>query len=64
MTDEQADELLRNNDWAKWSDARELVLIAAGLGAAAERARWTEAVMAELDGNGQAHAIVAYAPRA
>ena len=31
---------------------------------AAERARWTEAVMAELDGNGQAHAIVAYATRA
>lgn len=31
---------------------------------AAERERWTEAVMAELDGNGQAHAIVAYATRA
>ena len=31
---------------------------------AAERARWTEAVMAELDGNGQARAIVAYATRA
>ena len=31
---------------------------------AAERARWTEAVMAELDGNGQANAIVAYATRA
>lgn len=31
---------------------------------ATERARWTEAVMAELDGNGQAHAIVAYATRA
>jgi hypothetical protein len=30
----------------------------------AERARWTEAVMAELDGNGQAHAIVDYATRA
>lgn len=29
-----------------------------------ERKRWTEAVMAELDGNGQAHAIVAYATRA
>jgi hypothetical protein len=29
-----------------------------------ERERWTEAVMAELDGNGQAHAIVAYATRA
>jgi hypothetical protein len=31
---------------------------------AAERERWTEAVMAELDGNGQARAIVAYATRA
>lgn len=31
---------------------------------AAERERWIEAVMAELDGNGQAHAIVAYATRA
>ena len=31
---------------------------------AAERARWVDAVMAELDGNGQAHAIVAYATRA
>ena len=30
----------------------------------AERERWTEAVMAELDGNGQAQAIVAYATRA
>lgn len=39
MTYEQADELLHNNDWAKWSDARELLLIAAGLGAAAERER-------------------------
>jgi len=29
-----------------------------------ERERWTAAVMAELDGNGQAHAIVAYATRA
>lgn len=31
---------------------------------AEERERWTEAVMAELDGNGQAQAIVAYAIRA
>lgn len=31
---------------------------------ATERARWTEAVIAELDGNGQAHAIVAHATRA
>jgi hypothetical protein len=31
---------------------------------AAERDRWTAAVMAELDGNGQARAIVAYATRA
>jgi hypothetical protein len=30
---------------------------------AAERDRWTAAVMAELDGNGQARAIVAYATR-
>lgn len=31
---------------------------------ATERERWTEAVMAELDSNGQAQAIVAYATRA
>ena len=31
---------------------------------AAEQARWTEAVMVELDSNGQAHAIVAAATRA
>jgi len=31
---------------------------------AVERERWTEAVMAELDGNGQALASVAYAIRA
>lgn len=31
---------------------------------AKERARWTDAVMAELDSNGQAHAIVAAATRA
>lgn len=38
----------------------------AGLDAAiaSMRERWAEAVMAELDGNGQAHAIVAYATRA
>ena len=37
MTDEQADELLKNNDWAKWSDARELLMEAAHRGAMAER---------------------------
>ena len=63
MTDEEANELLLNNDWAKFSDARELLQTAAHMGAMAERARWTEAVMAELDGNGQAKAIVAYASR-
>lgn len=31
---------------------------------AAERTRWTEAAMTELDSNGQAHAIVAAATRA
>ena len=25
MTDDEADELLRNYSWAKWSDARELL---------------------------------------
>ena len=37
MTDEQADELLKNNDWAKWSDARELLMEAAHMGAMDER---------------------------
>ena len=41
----------------------ELLAFAAAV-TAAERERWTEAVMAELDGNGQAQAIVAYATRA
>lgn len=37
MTDDQADELLKNNDWAKWSDARELLMEAAHMGAMDER---------------------------
>jgi hypothetical protein len=37
MTDEQAEELLRNNDWAKFSDARELLKTAARMGTAAQR---------------------------
>ncbi len=37
MTDDQADELLKNNDWAKWSDARELLMEAAHIGAMNER---------------------------
>lgn len=32
MTDEQADELLRNNEWSKWSDARDLLQEAAHIG--------------------------------
>ena len=43
MTEEQADELLANSDWAKWSDARDLLLTAAHMGAKEERercARW------------------------
>ena len=78
MTDEEANELLRNNEWSKWSDARGLLQEAAHIGwtagydharrellalVAAERVRWTEAVMGELDGNGQAQAIVAHATR-
>lgn len=41
------------SEWEVWAAA-----------VAAERERWTEVVMAELDGNGQAQAIVAYATRA
>ncbi len=37
MTNDQADELLKNNDWAKWSDARELLMEAAHMGAMDER---------------------------
>ena len=37
MTNEEADELLANNPWAKWSDARELLQQAAELGAAKPR---------------------------
>lgn len=45
--------------------ARELAIAvtAYAQGEADERARWTEVVMAELDGNGQAQALVAYATR-
>ena len=39
MTDDQADELLSNNDWGKWSDARELLIRAAHMGAMQERGR-------------------------
>ena len=37
MTDDRADELLKNNDWAKWSDARDLLMEAAHIGAMDER---------------------------
>ena len=60
MTYEQADELLHKNDWAKWSDARELLLIAAGLGAAAERercARIVEDMVRAVDGADALEAI-------
>lgn len=43
MTDEQANELLSNNDWAKWSDARDLLQTAAHMGAVEEAARWARA---------------------
>jgi hypothetical protein len=46
------------------NDLKPYVYEAARALLAAERERWTEAVMAELDDNGQAHAIVAYATRA
>ena len=39
MTDEEADDLLLSNDWAKHSDARELLKTAAHMGAMAERER-------------------------
>ena len=39
MTDKEAEELLDNNPWAKYSDARSLLKQAAALGAAAERKR-------------------------
>jgi hypothetical protein len=32
MTRQEADELLKNNDWSKWSDARELLQTAAHIG--------------------------------
>lgn len=47
MTDEQAEELLKNNDWAKFSDARELLMEAAHMGAMDER-KTLEAEMRRL----------------
>jgi hypothetical protein len=32
LTDDEADEMLANNDWSKWSDARELLIDAAHVG--------------------------------
>lgn len=46
MTDDEADELLQNNDWAKWSDARKLLQEAAHMGAMAERERCARIVEA------------------
>lgn len=58
----------RRGRWPLLGDeaADEIERLRAALDAvrAEERERWTEAVMAELDGNGQAQAIVAYAIRA
>ncbi len=45
MIPEQADYLLKNNDWAKWSDARELLQTAAHIGGkntASDIAHWLE----------------------
>ena len=45
LTPEQADYLLENNDWAKWSDARFLLQVAAGMGeknTASDIAQWLE----------------------
>ena len=39
MTNEDADEMLASNEWAKVSDARELLLQAAHIGAMSERER-------------------------
>jgi hypothetical protein len=32
MTDDEADEMLANNNWSKWSDARELLIDASHVG--------------------------------
>jgi hypothetical protein len=45
MSEEDADELLENNDWSKWSDARDLLQTAADIGAkdtASSIAMWLE----------------------
>ena len=43
---------------------RDMLAAFGGALVAAERKRWTEVVMTELDSNGQAHAIVTAATRA
>lgn len=67
MTDEEANELLRellqeaaHISFAQGHDKGRQEALAL---LAAERVRWIEAVMGELDGNGQAQAIVAHATR-
>jgi hypothetical protein len=45
MTDDQADEMLANNDWSKWGDARDLLLDAAHVGGkntAKDISKWLE----------------------
>lgn len=49
LSDDEADELLRNNEWCKWSDARELLVEASALGAAKQRKADTELIRQMLD---------------
>jgi len=64
MTEEEANNMLLTHEWTKFADASELLQTAAHMGAVAERERWRRVVMAELDSNGQAHAIVFAATKA
>lgn len=49
LSNDEADELLRNNEWCKWSDARELLVEASALGAAKQRKADTELIRQMLD---------------
>lgn len=58
LSNDEADELLRNNEWCKWSDARELLVEASTLGAAKQRKADTELIRQMLEALEQSHATL------
>ena len=53
MSDDDADDLMRSMDWAKWSDCREMVLEANHMGWVECQKKTVEQIAAWLESQGQ-----------